>query len=185
VIFGWREGARTERCILVDPNFPHPALHHGREMLRAWADHQDKLRSTTRTAGPVRMPWPCKTAVKEIGSAELVVWACDEFGRPRKWHFQDNGWRPHVRDLAERVASAIGCGVDVVWMGSDGVIERAVTPPGLAGRGFIGWGKGEKEPALAKADTEKMAAELDLEVAALRFHGKDLRILQQGVEKWR
>jgi hypothetical protein len=132
MIFGWVEYGRTDRWVLVDALYPHPALHHGREALRAWADYQAHLRETQRSAGPRRMSWPCQSAVKETGAVELRIWPCGVWGVPRTWVDDDRVWRPAMADLgACMAASGIACGVELVWMG--GAIERAVSSPGLAG----------------------------------------------------
>src|SRR5688572_1533387 len=144
--------------------------------MRAWADAMNQARVVHRSDGPRRCPWPCKTAVKEDGDAELRIWPCEPYGKPRPWTPQDNVWRPMMTELAEHVAADIGCPVTVLWMGSDGDIERAVSPPGLKGRGFLCWGKGEREPKLPEVGS---APERKLNVGAM-----DLRILPQGEKEW-
>jgi hypothetical protein len=175
MIFGWLEGGKTDRWVLVDPLFPWPALHHGRNALRGWADAQNKARATAHTAGPRRMPHPCKTAVKEDGSAVLNVWPCEPYGQPRAWGEHDGVWKAAIADLAAAIANAIGCPVTVAWMGA-GDIERQTTTPHLKGMGFIGWGKGEKAPRGESRDPPK-----DLKISVKTA---DLRILPQGDAAW-
>jgi hypothetical protein len=176
MIFGWLQHGRTDRWLLVDLHTPWPALHNARATLRAWADHHDKRRLVERSEGPRRCPWPCKTSVKEDGHAELRIWPCGIYGVPRRWCPADNVWRPAITELAEAMATDIGCNVEVMWMMGGGEIERALTVPGLrARRGFQCWGKGEHEP-------KKPPYSGALRV---RIGGNNLRILPQGEDRWR
>lgn len=174
MIFGWLEHGRTDRWVLVDAVFPWPALHNGRNAIRAWADAQIRRRVLQQTPGPRRCPWPCKTAVKEAGAAELRIWPCEVYAKPRRWGPHDKVWRPAIMELAEHVAADIACPVHVLWMNGGGEIERATAPPGLKGRGFVGWGKGEREP---KGDPGTFTA-------AMKMIGKDLRVMPQGESAW-
>jgi hypothetical protein len=180
VIFGWLEHGRTDRWILVDAVFPWPSLHNGRNAIRAWADAQQKARVLKRSAGPRRCPWPCKTAVKEDGDVELRIWPCEVFGKPRSWGPHDRVWRPAIKKLAEHVAADIGCPVHVLWIGGsgDGEIERAVSPPGLRGRGFQCWGKGEREP---KGEPQPLTPD---KIARMKITTADLGIMPQGEDAW-
>jgi hypothetical protein len=176
VIFGWLEHGRTDRWVLVDAIFPWPALHNGRNAIRHWADEQQRLRVVERSPGPRRCPWPCKTAVKEDGDTELRIWPCELYAKPRSWSADDRVWHPAIEELAEHVAADIGCPVTTLWMASDdGEIVRAVSPPGLKGRGFICWGKGEREPKVVASGAF---------TAAARMTAQNLRILPQGDEAW-
>lgn len=175
MIFGWLENGRTDRWVLVDAVFPWPALHNGRNAIRAWAGEINKARVLGLSAGPRRCPWPCKTAVKEDGRAELRIWPCEPYGKPRSWTARDKVWRLAIQELAEHVAADIGCPTHVLWMGGD-EIERAVSPPGLKGRGFICWGKGEREP---KDHPLTQGRELKVTIG-----GQDLRVLPQGEQEW-
>lgn len=175
MIFGWLEYGRTDRWVLVDAVFPWPALHNGRNAIRFWADAMNKARVVHRSDGPRRCPWPCKTAVKEDGDAELRIWPCEPYGKPRAWCPDDSVWRPMITELAEHVAADIGCPVHVLWMGGS-EIERAVSPPGLKYRGFLCWGKGEREPKVAPAST--------IPLGKAKVTTEDLRILPQGEDQW-
>lgn len=174
MIFGWMEYGRTDRWVLVDPLFPWPALHHGRNALRAWADRQNRLRATGQSDGPRRMPWPCKTAVKEDGAAVLNVWPVETHGQPRHWTARDSVWRAALGDLAEHIAAEIGCPVEVAWMGGQ-TVERQTTTPHLKGRGFIGWGKGERAPREARESGDGLKFSITT---------ADLRVLPQGESAW-
>jgi hypothetical protein len=149
MIFGWLEDGTTDRWVMVDAIMPWPALHNGRNAMRAWAEAQNAQRALDHTAGPRRCPWPCKVPVKEDGSVELRIWPCEPYGIPRRWTEQDNVWRDAIAGLAETVASGIKAPVDILWMGGE-TIERATQAPGLRGMGFLCWGKGEREPTAAR-----------------------------------
>lgn len=174
MIFGWLEHGRTDRWVLVDPLYPWMAMHHGRNALRAWADLQNRLRACELSAGPRRMPWPCKSAVKEDGEVVLNIWPTETHGQPRHWTGRDDVWRSAIADLAAHMAQEIGCPVTVAWMGG-GEVERQTTLPHLKGRGFIGWGKGERAPPEGREPGNE-----------LKFSIKtaDLRVLPQGEAAW-
>lgn len=178
MIFGWLEHGVTDRWVLVDPLFPWPALHHGRAAMRTWADHHSKARALDRTPGPRRMPWPCQTAVKEDGAAELRIWPVMPFGYPRAWTEADRVWRPAMDELGAVVAAAIGCDVTLLYQAEGLVIERATTSPDLAGRGFIGWGRGERAPSWLDKQQEPPG---DLK---MRVTAADLNIMPQGDKPW-
>jgi hypothetical protein len=178
MIFGWLENGQTDRWVLVDAIFPWPALHNGRNALRSWANLQNQRRALDHTPGPRRMPWPCKAVVKDHGDAELHVWPCEIYAKPRQWCADDRVWRAQLTELAEHVAADIGCPVTLMWMGGE-TIERAVTSPGLAGRGFLCWGKGERAPNFRRI---KELKEQPLRAGA---SGADIRIMPQGEGAWR
>ena len=175
MIFGWLEHGRTDRWVLVDPLYPWMALHHGRNALRGWADRQNRLRACELSAGPRRMPWPCKSAVKEDGEVVLNVWPVETHGQPRHWTGHDDVWRAAIADLAAHMAQAINCPVTVAWMGGE-TVERQTTLPHLKGMGFVGWGKGEHEP---RGEMREPGNELKISVKTA-----DLRVLPQGDAAW-
>jgi hypothetical protein len=175
MIFGWLEHGKTDRWVLLDLHVPWPALHNSRATLRAWADHNNKLRATERTAGPRRCPWPCKTSVKEDGHAELRIWPCGVYGVPRAWLPADRVWRHAIPELTDVMATDIGCDVEVQWMMGGGDIERAVSTPGLRDRsGYWCWGKGEQAPRKRNP----------LQGLRVKIASTNLRILPQGEDKW-
>ena len=106
--------------------------------------------------------------------AELRIWPCEVFAKPRSWGIGDGVWRPVLQELAEHVAADISCPVTTLWMHGD-EIERAVSPPGLQGRGFLCWGKGEREP---KGDGTGSFT------AAVGMSAANLRIMPQGEDAW-
>jgi hypothetical protein len=178
MIFGWLEDGRTDRWLLVEPVFPWPALHHGRNCLREWAEAQNRARALEHTAGPRRMPWPCRTSVKEAGDAELRLWPVEPFGEPRSWGPGDHVWRPAMIELAALMQQQIACDVKLLWLG-DGDIEHASNAPSLNGQtGFIGWQRGQKAPNLDRA-APSPPGELKM-----RIGGADLRPMAQGEEPW-
>jgi hypothetical protein len=180
MIFGWLEHGVTGRWILVDPVFPWPALHNGRNALRAWADRQNRLRAIEHTPGPRRMPWPCRTAVKETGSADLRIWPVEIFGQPRQWNGTDHVWRDALHELAQAIAATIACPVGVSWPGGGPVDYAPRTVKSLEDQhGFIGWGKGEREPKLPAMD-HAAAGNLKTSIG-----GADVRPLPQGETSWR
>lgn len=108
MIVGWLEEGRTDRWILLDPIYPWMALHHGRSVLRRWADGQNRERALEHTAGPRRMPWPVRSSVKDSGSVVFNVWPVEPHCRPRSWSPGDRVWRDalaeepaHARDDAQ------------------------------------------------------------------------------------
>lgn len=175
MIFGWLENARTDRWVMVDALMPWPALHNGRNAMRAWAEAQNAARALEHSPGPRRCPWPCQVPVKEDGEAELRIWPCEPYGIPRKWTPRDRVWRDALAGLAETVACGIGCPVVLMWMGGE-VIEKAVQAPGLRGRGFLCWGKGEREPSAARIR--------ELKELRATMSGKDLGFMPQGDRAW-
>jgi hypothetical protein len=174
MIFGWLREGRTDRWVLIDPHFPWPALHHGREVLRNWADLQNRRRALEHSAGPRRMPHPCRTHAKEDGSAELQVWPVEMFGHPRKWTDGDDVWRPAVRELATLMQARIACEVKISWCG--GVFEAQPSKvASLADQKLlIGWARGEHEP-------KKLPV---LEGGKVTMGGADIRVMPQGERVW-
>jgi hypothetical protein len=174
MIFGWLEHGRTDRWVLVDALVPWPGLHNARESIRLWAAHHNRLRALEHSEGPRRCPWPCKVQVKEDGAAELRIWPCAPYGEPREWTERDGVWRGAMTELAELVATDIACPVTLTWMGGT-VIEQSVNAPGLRNRGFLCWGKGERE---AKKPPW-LSMGINVSVTA-----KDVGVLPQGDAAW-
>jgi hypothetical protein len=176
MIFGWLRDGRTDRWVLVDPHFPWPALHHGRNVLREWADSQNRRRAIEHSAGPRRMPWPCRTHVKESGGVELHVWPVEIYGKPRRWTDGDDVWRQPLRDLAELMQLTVACEVKLDWCGGAFEPSPSKVKSLQDQAGFIGWARGEHEPrsiSTGAGDGGKVSV-----------GGTDIRIMPQGEHAW-
>jgi hypothetical protein len=147
MMLAWRKGNSVGRMILLDPVFPWPSLHYGRNALRAYGTRQNERRNRLGDEGPYRMPLGIRSAVKETGDAMLVVWPCDGREGPRHWTDDDSVWRTELPDLADFVAEDLMCGVVLKWMPGGEPFCREQSDASLRDRqGFYGWRKGEHEP---------------------------------------
>lgn len=147
MMLGWRSARSVGRYVLLDPIFPWPALHHGREAMRIYATRQNKARLVNKDDGPMRMVWGLRASVKERGDAIIAVWPTDSRGGPRNWTPQDDVWKPTLAELAEFMAKDLLCDVKLKWMPGGEPFAKTLTVPSLQGvSGFYGWRKGENEP---------------------------------------
>lgn len=168
------------RHVLVDSFFPWPALHHGRENLRAWCSRQKALRARGED-GPVRVSGGIQTAVKEDGEAEIRVWPVRKDGSPRPWGTSDDVWRDDLRELRRFVGRNLMCPVRLLWMPGGAEIEVSRTVPSLADRkGFWGWQRGEREPT--EKVTRSIAREMGAQLAG--FKPRQISGYSAGVQSW-
>ncbi len=180
MIFGWLAHGRTDRWVLIDPHFPWPALHHGRNVLRAWADDNNRRRALEHSAGPRRMSWPCRTHAKESGNAELHIWPVEMYGKPRSWTDGDDVWRQPIRDLAAHMQHVIACEVTFDWCGGTFAPEPSRVASLWDQKGFIGWKRGEHEPS-QRVLLDRAEASVGGKVSV---GGNDVRIMPQGEKAW-
>jgi hypothetical protein len=147
MMLAWRQGGHiAKNCVLLDPVFPWPALHHGREAMRLWAARQNLLRAAG-DAGPTRLMWGLLASVKEDGDAVISVWPGYSNGSPRPWSDGDNVWKPALADMVDFVGRDLLCAIDLQWMPGGIEFQRSETVASLRDRkGFWGWRKGEREP---------------------------------------
>lgn len=189
MMFGWRSGNKISNIILLDPVFPWPSLHHGREALRTYAEQNTRRRLRLQDAGPWRMSWPLKAAVKESGDAVIVIWPTDDRGGPRQWWPSDDIWRRELPRLAEHVGADLACAVKLQWMPGDTPFVKIEDQPSLRDRkGFYGWRKGEHEPNETRRGAEISDAILRGQLDALALLPRNLlealnRALQEQLEK--
>lgn len=147
MMLAWRSGAKLRHIIRIDPVFPWPSLHHGRENLRAWSEEHTRRRLRYGDAGPWRLPGPLLSSVREDGDARLRVWPTDSASAPRIWTAGDDVWRPTFEQLADWVGHDLMCEVRVQFMPGGEAFVQEGTAPSLYGRpGYYGWRKGEHEP---------------------------------------
>lgn len=148
MMLGWRKGHSVGRYVIVDPVFPWPSLHHGREALRLYTQRQTAARNRLGDEGLMRMPaWGLKCAVKECGDITINVWPAGKRGAQREWTAADAAWRPALGDLARFIAADLKCEVRLNWMPGGAPFTKELTVPSLRNvPGFYGWRKGEKEP---------------------------------------
>ena len=148
MMLAWRHGGSiAKNCVLIDPVFPWPALHHGREAMRVWAQWHNRQRTNVGDAGPTRLPWGLRASVKEDGDAVLSSWPSYANGTPRAWSEADSVWKSVLAELVEFVARDLLCAVSVQWMPGGSEFQRSETVASLRDRkGFWGWRKGELEP---------------------------------------
>lgn len=148
MMLGWRKGHSVGRYVILDPVFPWPALHHGREAMRVYAQRHNAERNRLGDEGPMRMPWwGLSCAVKETGGIVINVWPAGKRGVPRHWTPQDTVWRSKLADLAHFMAADLKCEVRLAWMPGGQPFTKELTVPSLRSvPGFYGWRKGEREP---------------------------------------